>query len=95
VFLQVLAASNDCHTILSIQAVLGAAIRTDRSWRAVCALERMPCGLAVLTIAHRTYNRRTSDLNGSLPALATGEATLLVFSHVLVSYKCRLQDWTV
>ena len=53
--------------------------------RGVCALERMSCGLAVLTIAHRTYDRRTNDLNGSLTALATGEATLLVFSHILVS----------
>jgi hypothetical protein len=85
-FLQILAAPNDRHAILSVQAVLGAAIRTDRSRRAVCALERMPCGLAVLTIAHRTYDRRTNDFNGSLTALATGEATLLVFSHILVSY---------
>src|SRR5271165_1430172 len=84
-FLQILAAPNNRHAILSVQAVLGAAIRTDRSRRAVCALERMSCGLAVLTIAHRTYDRRTNDLNGSLTALATGEATLLVFSHILVS----------
>jgi hypothetical protein len=84
-FLQILAAPNDRHAILSVQAVLGAAIRTDRSRRAVCALERMSCGLAVLTIAHRTYDRRTNDLNGSLTALATGEATLLVFFHFPVS----------
>jgi hypothetical protein len=84
-FLQILAAPNDRHAILSVQAVLGAAIRTDRSRRAVCALERMSCGLAVLTIAHRTYDRCTNDPNGSLTAWATGEATLLVFSHILVS----------
>jgi len=84
-FLQILAAPNDRHAILSVQAVLGAAIRTDRSWRSVCALERMSCGLAGITIAHRTYDRRTDDLNGSLTTLATGEATLLIFSHILVS----------
>jgi len=84
-FLQILAAPNDRHAILSVQAVLGAAIRAGRSRRAVCALERMSCGLAVLTIAHRTYDRRTNDLNGSLTALATGEATLLVFFYILVS----------
>jgi hypothetical protein len=84
-FLQTLAAPNDPHAIFSVQAVLSAAIRTDRSRRAVCALERMSCGLAVLTIAHRTYERRTNDLNGSLTALATGEAMVIVYSHVLVS----------
>ena len=63
----------------------GAAIRAGRSRPAVWALERMSCGLAVLTIAHRTYDRRTNDLNGSLTALATGEAMVLVCSHVLVS----------
>jgi hypothetical protein len=84
-FLQILAAPNDRHVILSVQAVLGAAIRADRSRRSVCALEGMSCGLAVVTIAHRTYDRRSNDLNGSLTALATGEATLLVFSHFLVS----------
>jgi len=84
-FLQILAAPNNRHAILSVQAVLGAAIRTDRSRRAVCALERMSCGLAGITITHRTYDRRTNNLNGSLTALATGEATLLVFSHILVS----------
>jgi hypothetical protein len=85
VFLQILAAPNDRHTILSVQAVLGAAIRTERSRRAVCALERMSCGLAGITIADRTYDRRTNDLKGSLTALATGEAMLLVFPHILVS----------
>jgi hypothetical protein len=84
-FLQILAAPNDRHAVLSVQAVLGATIRAGRSRRAVCALERMACGLAVLTIAHRTYDRRTNDLNGSLTALATGEAMVLVCSHVLVS----------
>jgi hypothetical protein len=85
VFLQTLAAPNDRHTILSVQAVLGAAIRTDRSRRAVCALKRVSCGLAGITIADRTYDRRTNDLKGSLTALATGEAMLLVFPHILVS----------
>jgi hypothetical protein len=83
-FLQILASPNDRHAILSVQAVLGATIRTDHSRRAVSALERMSCGLAGITIAHRTYDRRTNDLNGSLTALATGEATLLIFSHMLV-----------
>jgi hypothetical protein len=83
--LQTLAAPNDRHTILSVQAVLGAAIRTDRSRRAVCALKRVSCGLAGITIADRTYDRRTNDLKGSLTALATGEAMLLVFPHILVS----------
>ena len=74
-FLQILAASNDSHAILSVQAVTGAAVHTDSSRCAIRALERMPCGLAVFAIAHRTYDRRTNDLNGSLIALATGEAT--------------------
>jgi hypothetical protein len=42
----------------------------------------MSCGLAGITIADRTYDRRTNDLKGSLTALATGEAMLLVFSHI-------------
>src|SRR5271165_6645642 len=82
-FLQILAAPNDRHTVLSVQAVLGAATRTDRSRRAVCALERMSCGLAGITIAHR-YDRRTNDLKSSLTALATGEATMFVFFYILV-----------
>src|SRR5260221_7196825 len=88
-FLQILAAPNDRHAVLSVQAVLGAAIRAGRSRRAVCALERMSCGLAVLTIAQRTYDRRTNDLNGRLTALATGEGIVLLCSHVLVSV-CKL-----
>ena len=84
-FLQMPAAPNDRHAILPVQAVFGAAILTDGSRRAVGALEHMSCGLAGITIAHRTYDRRTNDLKSSLTALATGEATLLVFFYILVS----------
>jgi hypothetical protein len=45
----------------------------------------MSSGLAGITIADRSYDWRTNDLKGSLTALATSEATLLGFSHILVS----------
>jgi hypothetical protein len=82
-FLQMLVAPNDRHAILSVQAILGAAIRTYRSRRAVCSLERMSCGLAGVTVARRTYDRRADNLNSSLAAGATGEATVLIFFHIL------------
>lgn len=85
-FLKILAASNDTHAILSIEAVCNAAIYPDGLRRTMHTLELTPCGSAALTIAHRSYNRSTNDLNRSFTASATGEAMLLVFSHI----KCRL-----
>jgi hypothetical protein len=80
-FLQILTAPDDLHTILSVKAVLCAAIRANRSRCAIGTLKLMPGGLAVVTIAHRTYDGHTNNLNGSLAAWAPGETTLLIFSH--------------
>jgi hypothetical protein len=87
VFLQVLATTNDLYAILSVQAILRAAIRTDCAWCAFRPFERMSCGPAVFAIAHRAYNRRTNDLKASLAAPASCEAKLLVFSHIVISDK--------
>lgn len=82
-FLQELTTSNEPHSILSIQAILRAAIRTDRLRGAVCALECMSGNLAVPAIANRTDNWRTEDLDGGATARATGETLLHAFIHLL------------
>jgi hypothetical protein len=83
-FSQILAAPNDRHAIFSVQAILGTSICTDRSRCAVCPLELLTRDSAVFTIARRTYDRRTNDINGSSTAGATGEATLSAIFHILV-----------